>query len=66
MLINVMKWIGILYYWTWFVWPFVFVFSLGLGIADQVKNEKPSHKGLILAAVSLLIILAGLTTPAFW
>jgi len=65
MLIGLMTWLCTLYYWTWFIWPFVFVFSLGLGIADHAKNENASGGGLIWAAISLLIILAGVTGPAF-
>ena len=65
MLLGLMKGIAIVYYWTWFVWPFVFVFSLAAGIAEIVKDEKGSGKSLIISAVSLLIILAGLLSPAF-
>ncbi|RGX53321.1 hypothetical protein DWV16_17015 [Anaerotruncus sp. AF02-27] len=65
MLLGLMKGIAIFYYWTWFIWPFVFVFSLAVGIAEIVKDEKASGKSLIISAVSLLIILAGLLSPAF-
>jgi len=65
MLIQLMQAIAIFYYWTWFVWPFVLVYSFAFGIADIIKNEGSSGKALSLTAVSLLIILAGIVSPAF-
>ena len=63
MLISVMQVIGIFYYWTWFIWAFVFVFSLVYAISSSVKDDKASMKPTIVASVSLLIILAGITAP---
>ncbi|PIC98864.1 hypothetical protein [Sporosarcina sp. P29] len=65
MLISLMQGIGIFYYWTWFFWPFVFVFSLVYTISSLVKDEKTSMKPAIVASISLLIILAGVTSPTF-
>ncbi|NLI90821.1 MAG: hypothetical protein GX434_01065 [Peptococcaceae bacterium] len=65
MLIGLMKGIGIFYYWTWFVWPFIFVFSFVYAIASMVKDENASIISCIVAAISLLIILAGVVSPAF-
>lgn len=65
MLIGLMQGIGIFYYWTWFIWPFVFVFSFALGLAEIIKDEKASGKNLFIAAIALLIILAGVIAPAF-
>ena len=65
MLIGLMQGIGIFYYWTWFIWPFVFVFSLAFGIAEIVKDENSAGKNILIAAISLLIILAGIISPAF-
>ncbi|PID04501.1 MULTISPECIES: hypothetical protein [unclassified Sporosarcina] len=65
MLISLMQGIGIFYYWTWFIWPFVFVFSLVYAISSLVKDEKTSMKPAIVASISLLIILAGVTSPTF-
>lgn len=65
MLIEMMQGIGIFYYWTWFVWPFVLVISLVYAITSLVKEDKASMKPAIVASVSLLIILAGITSPAF-
>lgn len=65
MLIGLIKGIGIFYYWTWFIWPFVFVFSLVHAITSLIKDEHASLKPVITASVSLLIILAGITYPAF-
>ncbi|SOC15591.1 hypothetical protein SAMN05880501_108112 [Ureibacillus xyleni] len=63
MLIGLMQGIGIFYYWTWFIWPFVLIFSLVYSIASLVKDEKASIKPALLASISLLIILAGITGP---
>jgi hypothetical protein len=65
MLIGVMKGIGIFYYWTWFVWPFIFVFSTVYAIASMVKDENASMMSCIVSSISLLIILAGVASPAF-
>ena len=65
MLFGLMKGIGIFYYWTWFIWPFVFVISLLYAISSTVKDESVSLKSGIVAALSLLIILAGVVFPTF-
>ena len=65
MLIGLMKGIGIFYYWTWFIWPFVFVFSFSYGLAEIIKDANPSGKSIFIAAISLLIILAGIVAPTF-
>ncbi len=66
MFIEVMKGIGIFYYWTWFVWPFVFIFSFALGLSSIMKDEEASGKSIMVSAISLLIILAGITAPHFY
>lgn len=65
MLIGLLQGIGIFYYWTWFIWSFVFVFSLVHAITSLVKDDKASMKPTLVASISLLIILAGLTAPNF-
>jgi hypothetical protein len=60
-----MKGIGVFYYWTWFIWPFVFVFSFFTGLVEIIKDKNATGKNLLIAATSLLIILAGVTAPAF-
>lgn len=52
-----------LYFWTWYLWPFVFTFSLAKGIALRIKDEeaKASKISLIIAGFSFLVILAGIT-----
>jgi len=57
-----MQGIAILYYWTWFVWPFIFVFSLLYAISS-LNDETGSLASPFVAAVSLLIILAGVVSP---
>lgn len=65
MLIGLMKNIGILYFWTWFIWPFVFVGSFVYAISSSVKGDDTSPKSIIWASISLLIILAGITSSFF-
>ncbi|BAQ08771.1 hypothetical protein MKY41_14400 [Sporosarcina sp. FSL W7-1349] len=65
MLIGLMQGLGILYYWTWMIWPFVFVFSLVHAITSLVKDERASMKPALAASVSLLMIVAGITAPGF-
>lgn len=64
MLIGLMKGIGGFYYWTWFVWPFVFMFSFVYGLSSIIKDEKASGS-ITIASISLLIILAGIVWPTF-
>jgi hypothetical protein len=64
-MIEVMRYIGIFYYWTWFIWPFAFVFSLVKGLALKVNKEESANQPILAAAISLLIILAGITAPNF-
>jgi hypothetical protein len=65
MLIGLMKGIGVFYYWTWFIWPFVFMFSFSYGFVEITKDKNASGKNILIAAISLLIILAGVISPAF-
>ncbi len=65
MLIGLMQGIGILYYWTWFVWPFISIFSLVYAISSLVKDETASVKPILVASLSLLVIVAGITAPEF-
>lgn len=44
---------------SWFVWPFVFVFSLAWGIRDWIQDENCSAKPLLLAGLALTIMLSG-------
>ncbi|RAZ79276.1 hypothetical protein [Planococcus halotolerans] len=64
MLIGLLQNIAIFYYWTWFIWPFVFIFSLVYAITSLVKDDAASMKPILIASVSLLIIVAGITGPA--
>ncbi len=65
MLIGLLQGISIFYYWTWFVWPFVFILSLVYAISSLAKDDTASIKPAIVASISLLIILAGITAPNF-
>ncbi len=39
MLIELIRGIGIFYYYTRFIWPFLFLFPLVNGIADKIKGK---------------------------
>ncbi len=45
---------------SWFVWPFVLVFSLAWGIRDWMKDDCCSAKLLLVAGASLMIIVGGM------
>jgi hypothetical protein len=62
-LIGLMNGIALLYYWTWFVWPFVFVFSL-LHAISSLNEPNWSMGSSVTTAVSLMIILAGVIAPS--
>ena len=62
MLLEIMSYIGFFYYWTWFIWPFVLVINFATGLANLIKKENASRYELYWAAISLLIILAGIKT----
>ena len=62
MLMELIYGIGMLYYWTWIIWPFVLMFSFVNAITSKIKGEKESGKYTVIAAISLLIILAGIIT----
>lgn len=63
MLFGVMKILALTYYWTWFLWPFVLVFSLGSMVTNWIKKESPPFYWFFLSGLSLLLILAGITAP---
>lgn len=63
MLIGLMQGVGILYYWTWPIWPFIFVFSFAFGLAEIIRDEQASGKNILIACISLLVILAGMAYP---
>ena len=63
MLLGIMDGMGVVYYWTWFLWPFLFVFALAHGIAEVIKDEKKGNGNLGLAGFSLLMMLSSLQWP---
>lgn len=52
--------IGRIFGFAWFVWPFVFVYSLAWGIRDWVHDEKCSPWPLFVAGLSLTVIVGGI------
>ena len=45
---------------SWFIWPFVFVFSLAWEIRDWMKDDCCSAKPLLVADASFMIIEGGM------
>ncbi len=60
----IMQVVANIFYATWFVWPFVFVFGLGYGIKSLLKTQGVCPVGLVLASIALLLMLVGLLSPA--
>ena len=51
------------YYFTWFIWPIVFVFGLAHGIKALIETKRMCNVGLVIASIASLLILAGLMYP---
>ena len=66
MFISIVKLLSVLYLWTWFIWPFVFVISIIYAIKELVQEEPAFMKPAIIASVALLIILSGIASPALF
>jgi len=58
MLIDLLNGLALFFYWTWFIWPFVFVFSLVYSIASFVKDDRASSIPVFIAGFSLLVMLS--------
>ena len=59
MFLTIMKYFAYLYACTWFVWPFVFVYSFATGLCGVIKEDEEKRKSLLWAAIALLVITAG-------
>jgi len=62
---EIMKILAYGYYFTWFVWPFAFVFGLAHGIKELIQTKKTYNHWLLIASIALLLILAGAIYPSF-
>lgn len=62
---EVMEIFAYVYYFIWFICPFAFVFGLAHGIRALIQNNKVYNKGLIIASIALLLILAGVVYSSF-
>lgn len=51
--------IGVMYLWTWFIWPFIFVTALVNAIKNLVKEERATTN-INIASVALLVIICGI------
>ncbi|MBQ2837448.1 MAG: hypothetical protein IJE67_04885 [Peptococcaceae bacterium] len=65
MLLKVMLILSHIYLWTWFIWPFVLLYSLAYGIKGIVQNNEVDYRFWILASISLMIILSAIVVPAW-
>lgn len=59
MLFDIVKVFAAVFYFSWFVWPFAFVFGLAYGIRELIETKKPLSRWLLLASVALLLIVCG-------
>ena len=47
--IKILTSLAYFYYWTWYIWPFVFVSSFAKGLSLIIKNEESSaYKKVLL------------------
>lgn len=60
MLLKIMSYIAYIYAFSWFIWPFVFVYFLASGIAEKIAGKKESDKTLLWAGVALLFITSAI------
>lgn len=61
------KYIGLAYLWTWYVWPFVFVYSFANGIVRKMKDDAEAWKSLMWAGIAMTMIVCGfLNIGMFW
>ena len=73
MFLTLVKFLGIIFYWTWFIWPPVFVFCLIRAIANAVRAEVAKQMGQepptpdngppIFATIALLLMLCSIAWP---
>ena len=56
--------VGRIFDFSWWLWPFVFVFSLAWGIREWVHDECCSPAPLFVAGLSLMILVGGLLSFA--
>ena len=64
-MLTVIQILATIFYVTWILWPFAFVFGLAHGIKSLLNSEKLWNAGLVIAAISLVFMLAGLLYPCF-
>lgn len=60
MLLKIMSYLAYIYAFSWFIWPFVFVYSFASGIAGKISGNKESDKALLWAGVALLFITSAI------
>ncbi|GAA0824859.1 hypothetical protein [Clostridium tertium] len=63
MFITVLNTIGLVFYWTWFIWPFTFIYSLVNAFKNVINKECPTLN-IVISSISLLVIIAGIQLAA--
>lgn len=63
MLITAINTIGLVFYWTWFIWPFIFIYSL-VSAFKNVINKEPTTVNVVISSIALLVIIAGIQLAA--
>lgn len=61
--LSLIQGIGVIAIYTWFLWPFIFVFTLIHAFRNILKDESPTLN-IIISSVSLLMIICALMTAA--
>jgi hypothetical protein len=59
MFIEILNVIGVIYLWTWFIWPFIFIKYLVNAIKNLVKEEQ-AGVNITVASIALLVIICGI------
>lgn len=59
MYITMLNTIGLIYFWTWFIWPFAFIYSLVNAFKNIISKESPTIN-IVISSISLLVIIAGI------
>ncbi len=59
MFLGFMRILGTIFLYTWFIWPFLFVYSLAYGIVE-LQKDKNKTANLALAGLALLMMSSGI------
>mgnify|MGYP001633747142 CR=1 FL=1 len=63
MFITTLNTIGLIFFWTWFIWPFAFIYSLVNAFKNIINKERPTLN-IVISSISILVIIAGIQLVA--